>query len=177
MSFYLSEGERDTLKSKQSLVLCLHVCIRVPREVCCNKKTLSSTPDEESKWVLFPFSPLMEGALICSCFFTAGKSVRTYASVHSWLYVCAFVCVCVWLHLCSLHFPAVAHYFSMVIREAMEAVLTNWIQILTYTDNFQSWCFSFYTNYKRQRRPTKGFSVCFYVWYTAQFVLCSVWEL
>lgn len=56
MSFYISEGEIDTLKHKQAFVLCLRgrmcvcVCVGAPQVVRLDEK---SSADEESKWVLF----------------------------------------------------------------------------------------------------------------------------
>lgn len=76
---------------------CVRVCIwqSVPQEVCCNKKnTLSSTPDEESKWLLSPFfTMLIEEPRYVPVLLSAGKGVSTFATVS--LYACAFSCVCI----------------------------------------------------------------------------------
>lgn len=116
MSFYLSEGEWDTLKSKQGLVLCLRgrACVLCLSECASGgmlqQRTLSSTTDEESKLVLFFSLHVDRRASICSCSFSAGRSVRTYGSVRLCEHFCLFVstvygCVCVCLKLyCSVLF-------------------------------------------------------------------------
>lgn len=60
MSFYVSEGEPDTLKRKQGFVLCLrgHMCLCMFVCECVGAPQVvqhveKSSADEESKWVLF----------------------------------------------------------------------------------------------------------------------------
>lgn len=63
------------------------------------QKALSSTPVEKSKWVFFPFSVLIEEPrYVFVFFFSAGKSVRTHASVS----LCGHLLVCFCLHVLYL---------------------------------------------------------------------------
>lgn len=75
---------------------CVCVFDRVCRRRCAatKKNTLSSTPDEESKWLLSPFfTMLIEEPRYVPVLFSAGKGVSTFATVS--LYACAFSCVCI----------------------------------------------------------------------------------
>lgn len=124
MSFYLSEGEWDTLKSKQGLVLCLRgrACVLCLSECASGgmlqQRTLSSTTDEESKLVLFFLFMLIEGPRYVPVLSRQGE-----VSVLMALWGCVSTFACLWVqymgaYVCALSYTAVSYCSSMVVREA-----------------------------------------------------------